>query len=137
MKSIFVVCVSALALCTVLAAQNPAVSEKQSGISVQLPVSNQAVAMPDADQNDATVVTVSARGDLYVGTQPITVGEISGLRASTVYVKADARAPYQDVLSVLSALNGHRVVLLTEANVKAASDTITPPYGVSVTVAIQ
>lgn len=137
MKSILAGLVIVLALTGVLLAQNPAVPEKQSGISVQLPVSNQAVAVPDADQKDATVVTVSARGDLYVGTQPVTNGEIAALHASTIYLKADARAPYQQVITVLSAMSGRRVVLLTEATTKAAPDTLTPPYGVSVTVGAQ
>jgi biopolymer transport protein ExbD len=137
MKFKFELCVILLVLSSVLAAQNPSVLEKQVGISVQLPVSTQAVAVPGADQTNATVITVSARGDLYIGTQPITVGEISGLHGSTVYVKADARASYQPVLTVLSALRGRKVVLLTEATAKAAPEAITPPYGVWVTVAAQ
>jgi biopolymer transport protein ExbD len=135
MKSILAACTIALALCSVFAAQNPTAPVMQSGISVQLPVSNQAVAVPNADQQDATVITLSARGDLYIGTQPITIGELSALRASTIYVKADARVQYQQVLTVLSALRGHTVVLLTEATANAAPEAVTPPYGVSVTVA--
>jgi biopolymer transport protein ExbD len=134
MNSILKICVTAIVLSNLLIAQNPTAPVMQPVISVQLPVSNQAVAVPDADQKDATVVTVSSRGDIYVGTQPVTNGEIAGLSASTIYLKADARAPYQQVLTVLSVLTGHRVVLLTEATAKAAPETITPPYGVSVTV---
>jgi len=80
---------------------------------------------------------VTAKGDLYVGTQPLIMGAIAGLPPSPVYLKADARAPYQQVLTVLSALIGRRVVLLTEATTKAALGTITPPYGVSVAVGAQ
>jgi biopolymer transport protein ExbD len=134
MKSTIGACVVALELTSALAAQNPAVEVMRSGISVQLPVSSQAIAVLEADQLDATVVTVTAGGDLFVGTQPIAMGSIAGLPPSTVYVKADARAPYQQVLTVLSALSGRRVVLLTEATAKAALGTITPPYGISVRV---
>jgi biopolymer transport protein ExbD len=132
MKPIFGVCLLALALTSNVAAQTPAAPVLQPGISVQLPTSNRAVAMPEADQQNVTVVTVTDRGDLYVGAQPITVGELSGLTASTVFVKADARTSYQDLLTALSALKGHRLVLLTEPNVHSATGTITPPYGISV-----
>jgi biopolymer transport protein ExbD len=136
MKPLFAI--SAIVLLSgALAAQDSTVPTMRPGIPVQLPISNQAVAVPDADQKDATVVTVSARGDVYVGTQPVTNGEISGLRAPTIYLKADARAPYQQVLTVLSSLSGRKVVLLTQATAKTAPETITPPYGVSVTVAAQ
>jgi biopolymer transport protein ExbD len=138
MKSIFIMCVMTVVLSSILAAQNPAGPVlQQQGVPVQLPVLRQAVAVPDADRSGATVVTVSARGDVYLGADPVTVGEISGLRAPTVYLKADARAPYQQVLTVLSALSGRKVVLLTEATVKAAPEAITPPYGIAVTVAGQ
>jgi hypothetical protein len=55
------------------------------------------------------------------------------MSAATVYVKADARAQYQSVLSVLDALQGKRVALLTAApaNVEKRGN-ITPPYGVTV-----
>jgi hypothetical protein len=51
-----------------------------------------------------------------------------------VYVKADPRASYQHVLSVVSALSSHPLVLLTEAKVKAEPGKLTPPYGVSLAV---
>lgn len=137
MKSILGVSALVLLVGGVLGAQNSTTPVMQPGISVQLPVSNQAIAVPAADQKDATVVTVSARGDLYVGTQPITNGEIAGLHASTIFLKADARAPYQQVLTVLSALQGRRVVLLAEATAKAVPETITPPYGLPVMVGAQ
>jgi len=104
------------------------------GISVQLPASSLAVAMPEADQQDVTVATVTANGDLYVGVQPIKVGALADLSASTLYVKADARAPYQQVLAVLSALSEHPLVLLTEPTVKAEPGKITSPFGVHVTL---
>jgi biopolymer transport protein ExbD len=134
MKSMLGVCLIAIAVTSTVAAQNPSVPALRPGIHVQLPVSNLAVAMPEADQDDVTVVTITAGGQLYVGAEPIKQDALSSLRAPTVYVKADARASYQEVLKVLSALQGHRLILLTEAMANATPGGITPPYGVSAAV---
>jgi len=137
MKSMLAGFVIALALSSPLAAQDSAVPAMRAGVAVQLPVSSQAVAMPDADKEGATVVTVTADGGFYVGTQPTDATEIARLHAGTIYVKADAQAPYQQVLTVVSALSGRRVVLLTGVTGKAAPGAITPPYGISLSVASQ
>jgi biopolymer transport protein ExbD len=131
MKSLLGASLIVLAMSSVVAAQNPAAPVlQQQGVQVQMPVSSRAVAMPDADRADATVVTVTAEGELYSGADPIQVAALAGVPGSTVYVKADAGASYQKVLTVLSALKGRQLVLLTEATVKAAPGKITPPYGV-------
>ena len=69
MKSTLGVCLIALTLSNVFAAQDPAVPVLRPGISVDLPVSSQATAMPEAEQQDATVVTITVDGNLYVGTR--------------------------------------------------------------------
>ena len=51
-----------------------------------------------------------------------------------MYVKADAQTPYQQVLTVLNALSGHQVVLLTAPTVKAVPGKMAPPYGVCLEV---
>jgi len=48
-----------------------------------------------------------------------------------VYVKADARVSYQQVLTVLSALSNHPLVLLTESTGTPKPGKLLPPYGVS------
>jgi biopolymer transport protein ExbD len=113
------VCLIAIGIYGIVVQQDPAVPAPRPGIQVQLPVSSLAAAMPEADKQDTTVVTVTAEGNLYLGVQPIQIGALAGLSVSTVYVKADARASYQHVLSVVSALSSHPLVLLTQAKVKA------------------
>jgi len=71
------------------------------------------------------------------GLQPVDLNALSSLNESVVYVKADARATYQSGLSVLDALRGRQVVLLTAPTVKAAQDTILPPYGLQLRVGAQ
>ncbi len=134
MKQVIQVCLIALGLSSVVVAQNSAPPLQQQGAHVQLPALSRATAMPQADQPDATVVTVTAEGNVYVGADPVGIDALAGLRASVVYVKADAQASYQQVLTILSALNAHQLVLLTEPTTKAGSGKITPPYGVSVVV---
>ena len=56
------------------------------------------------------------------------------LTERTVYVKADSRAPYQTVLSVLDALRGKSVVLLSAPPANAVRPGYAPPYGTKLIV---
>jgi hypothetical protein len=51
-----------------------------------------------------------------------------------VYVKADAQAPFQKVLSVLDALRGKSVVLLAAPPKSVGREKIMPPYGLKLIV---
>lgn len=107
----------------------------QKGVSVEMPVAGHAVEMRAADEQDATVIAITAEGKIYVGITPAEPDALSGLSAETVYLKADSRVPYQRVLTVLDALRGKSVVLLAatpSANAPRAS--YVPPYGMRVTV---
>ncbi len=83
----------------------------QAGISVNLPLVSNATAVPDADKEDALIVTVTENGDTYLGVDPITPDALAdkikhavAFRAEKkAYIKADARAQYADVEKVLSA----------------------------------
>ena len=44
----------------------------QRGVSVQMAVTSNATSVPDADSNDAWIVTVTADGSLYFGADPMT-----------------------------------------------------------------
>ena len=81
-----------------------------------------------------------AKTGLERGTQiTLLVGRatrLSSLKQGAVYLKADARVPYQKMITVLNALQGRSVVLLT-APVNANDATNVPPYGLKVTVANQ
>ena len=115
MKLTLGVCLIALGLSSVVVAQNSALPVLQPGIHVQLPVLSHAIAKPQADQPGATVLTVTAKGNLYVGARPIEIDDLAGLKASVVYVKAESKASYEQVLTVLSTLSGQPLVLLTDA----------------------
>jgi biopolymer transport protein ExbD len=131
MKSLIVVClIAGSVLCAT--AQEPSKPVLRKGVSVQMPVARHAVEMRAADEQDATVVAVTADGKLYIGVKPAQLGSLSELSAGAVYVKADARVPYQEILAVLEALRGKRVYLLTAAPGKAKTGEILPPYGVEV-----
>lgn len=106
----------------------------RKGVSVQMPVAPHAVEMRAADEPDATVVAITADGRVFAGTEPTEPGALSNLSAETVYVKADARAPFQRVLTVLDALRGKAVVLLAAPPRNAERTGIVPPYGIKVSV---
>ena len=116
------------------AAQDPTVPVLKPGVSVNMAVAEHAVEMQAADANDATVIAITAAGKLFLGTTPTETSALTGLTAETVYVKADSRVPYQQVLTVLDALRGKTVVLLTSPPATAARSRIMPPYGVKLAV---
>ena len=138
MKSTLGMCFLAMLTASLaVAQQDPTKPTLRKGISVQMPVSSQATEMREADEEDATVIAITAEGNLFVGIQPVQLSGLSQLNAPTVYVKADARVPYQRVLTVLDALRGHSVVLLTSSPSSGHSSQITWPYGVKVMLAGQ
>ena len=104
----------------------------RQGVSVQMPVAHHAVEMRAADEQDATVIAVTAGGKMFIGVKPAELSSLSALSAATVYVKADAQVQYQEILAVLEALRGKRVLLLTAAPAKAETGQFLPPYGVEV-----
>ena len=118
--------------CAVVAQQDPTKPALRKGVSVQMPVSSQATEMRDADAENATVITITAKGSLYIGTRSAQLDSLGQLDAQTVYVKADARVPYQQLLTALDALRGHSVVLLASSPANAEKMGIVPPYGVKV-----
>jgi hypothetical protein len=106
----------------------------RKGVSVQMPIANHAVEMRAADEPNATVVAITADGKVYSGIEPAEPGALSHLSAETVYVKADARSPFQTVLAVLDALRGKSVVLLAAPPETVERGKIVWPYGLKVAV---
>jgi biopolymer transport protein ExbD len=137
MKRVLEVCLIAFVLSCMARAQDPTKPMLRPGITVQMPFSSQAVEMPAADKEDATVVSITADGKLFLGVQPVALTALSNLQENIVYLKADARATCQSVLTVLDALRGRQVVLLTAPTSNAPEDTIMPPYGVRLSVGAQ
>ena len=116
-------------------AQDPTKPMPRAGVSVQMPVAAHAVETRAADQEDATVVAVTAEGKIFVGTSVTEASGLGVLTAETVYVKADARAPFQKVLAVLDALRGKAVVLLAAPPASAVKGGMAWPYGIRLNVA--
>lgn len=104
------------------------------GVSVRMPVAAHAVEMRAADEPNARVVAVAADGKVFNGTQAIDPATLGNLSEHTVYLKADSQAPYQTVLTVLDALRGKTVVLLSAPPGNAARRGILPPYGMKLIV---
>jgi biopolymer transport protein ExbD len=134
MKRVFEVCLLVFALTLMSGAQDPTKPMLRPGITVQMPFSSQAVEMPAADKEDATVVSVTADGKLFLGVRPVDIADLRSLPENIVYLKTDARATCQSVLTVLDALRGRSVVLLTAPTSNAPKETIMPPYGLKLRV---
>ena len=120
-------------------AQSPTLQE---GVSVKLAVSANAAPMPDADNENAFIVTVTNDGNVYLGVNRITLSDLKEKVRSTpfqrgqkLYIKADARAPYAKVLEVLDATRTGGIapqVLLTAHTGPSTPGTIVQPEGVEV-----
>jgi biopolymer transport protein ExbD len=116
----------------------------QRGVSVELAVTNNAAPMPDADKQDAWIVTVTDDGSLYFGVDPVTRDGLVGVmirtprnREQKLYIKADARANYGDVEYALRAAQVAEFeapVLVTAQFLPLASGGVQPPNGLEVLV---
>ncbi len=126
-------------LAAAIAAQTPAL---RKGVSVQMPVTTNAVAMPDADLADSLVVAVTFRGAVFLEVTRMTPAQLSGeVKAQLtghagkrVYLKGDARTPYSTVVEVLDGLRTagvHSPVLLTSQH-DSTNASYVPPMGLEV-----
>jgi biopolymer transport protein ExbD len=115
----------------------------RKGVSVELAVTRNAVAMPDADNEDALIVAVTHSGSVYLGIDPITpaaLAEKPGLSSRAeekLYIKADARTPYANVAKVLAAVRTAGVTapnLLTGQQETPGPGKLLSPKGLEVRV---
>jgi biopolymer transport protein ExbD len=122
-----------------------AVQAMQRGISVQLPVTRNAVPMPNADQEGSSIVTLIEDGSAYFGVDPMSpAGLVDTLKNSLsnstenkLYIKADARTPYANVINILRAVLAAGVqapYLLTAQPGSTEPGALTPPKGLAVLV---
>jgi len=143
MKSLLSVCLSVLAGVAIFAPSKPGQTPAlQKGISVQMAPSSHASPMPEADQENAWVVTVTTDGTIYFGVEAVTPESLTHemqirprSRAAKLYVKADAGAAFSSVRQVLQAARADLfddVVLLTARPEPAQPGTIVPPKGLEV-----
>src|ERR1035438_8269151 len=126
-------------LAAAIAAQTPAL---RKGVSVQMPVTTSALAMPDADLADALVVAVTFGGSVYLEVVKVTPAQLSGDLKSRitahpgkrVYLKGDTRTPYSTVAEVLEALRtaGVNAPILLTSQHDSTSASYVPPMGLEV-----
>ena len=130
-----------LVLLTIIsAAPQSSAQAMQKGISVQLAPTSSAAPVPGADSKDALIITVTETGRLYFGIDPVTPDMLTEkLKArpsdhtQTLYIKADARAPYACVVKVLDAAHAAGVAgvtLLTTQPRTPQAGTVMFPEGI-------
>jgi biopolymer transport protein TolR len=105
----------------------------QKGVSVDMAKVNNPEQMPDADKEDALLVSVTRDGQVYFGSDQITIDalttkvkdRLANKPDKRVYVKADMRARYGAVVQVVDSVRAAGVDdlgLLTDQK-----KTTTPP----------
>ncbi len=105
----------------------------QKGVSVDMAKVNNPEQMPDADKEDALLVSVTRDGQVYFGSDQVQVDtlttkvkdRLANKPDKRVYVKADMRAHYGSVVQVVDAVRAAGVDdlgLLTDQR-----KTTTPP----------
>jgi biopolymer transport protein ExbD len=114
-----------------IGAQTPAIKK---GVSVAMPIASHAVEVREADDRNARTIAITANGTVFVGIEPTEPAGLNNLSESTVYVKADVRAPYQAVLAVLNALHGKSLVLLSAPPEVTPTQGYVPSYGTKLIV---
>ena len=130
----------------VFAQQAGGIVPLQRGVSVQMPVTRNAVAVPNADTQDAVVVALTADGTTYLRADPLPTPALadrvrsilSTRNEKTLYIKADARVPYARLVEVIDALqrSGVEGVTLLTAQQDAADqgNRVVPPKGLQMRV---
>lgn len=140
MKNLLEVCLVALTLTSGIprvAAQSASGIPMQKGITVDQPIMHNAVAIPEADKEDAVVVTLTQDRSLYLGVDRTNVATLpegirsvlSNRRAQTVYIKADARVPFSSVVGVIDAMRAagvQRLGVLTSKDSDKPGTLVSP-----------
>jgi len=115
----------------------------RKGVSVELAVTRNAVSVPDADEEGSLIVAVTHDGRIYLGIAPVSGAALAtGLKSSLrlkkkLYVKADARTLYANVVNVLNAASEadfESLTLLTSQPEPPQPGAIMTPKGLEVRV---
>ena len=134
------------AIPSAVCAQSGATVPLQRGVSVQMPVTSNAVAAPDADKQDAVVVALTADGSIYLRSTRLPLAALagrmtnilSGRRDRTLYIKADARVPYARLVEVIDAVQNSGVegvtFLTAQADATDQGKRLVPPKGLEMRV---
>jgi len=110
----------------------------QKGKQVDLASVNNTHEMQAADKDDAIIVAITRSGDIFLGTTKTEKTDltnqikdrISNRLDKTVFVKADARAKYGDVVGAVDEIRSagvDQLGLLTEKNHAAGEGPQPPP----------
>ena len=111
----------------------------QKGVSVDMAKVNNPVPMPDADKEDALLVVVMRDGQIYFGTDRVSLDELANKVKDRlankvdkqVFIRADMRAKYGSVVDVVDNVRSagvDDVGLLTE-QAKTTPASQKPPAG--------
>jgi biopolymer transport protein TolR len=84
----------------------------QNKVQIDMAKVTNAVAMPDADKDDAIVVAITRDGGIYLGQDKIATDELgvkvrdklADTPGKTIYIRADARAQYRAVEDAIDAV---------------------------------
>jgi biopolymer transport protein TolR len=133
----------------VVAQQSGGVVPLQRGVSVQMAVTRNAVAVPNADTQDALVVALTADGTAYLRADrlptPALVERVRNVLSTrnekTLYIKADARVPYARLIEVIDAVQKSGVegltLLTAQEDASDRRDRLVPPKGLEMRVVNQ
>src|SRR5258708_33194229 len=98
--------------------------------------------MPDADNADAWIITVTADGQFYFGIDPLTPAVLRERmirtprkRMQRLYIKADGRASFASVQKALDAASGVEIeapVLLVNHQSTSKPGTMVAPEGLEI-----
>jgi len=106
----------------------------QKGTSVNMVKTDNPTAMPDADKEDALLVSITHDGKLYFGTDQVSAEKLTDIvkdklqnrTDKRVFVRADARAKYgvvTDVVDDVRSAGVDELGLLTEQRKQGGFDT--------------
>ena len=106
-------------------------------VNVNMVKVDSALAMPDADKDDAVVVAVTRDGRVYLGANQVVVDDLGpkvrdlleNKVSKEVFMRADARAHYGTVMDAIDNLRTagvDEVGLLTESKIQTTSAPATP-----------
>lgn len=112
----------------------------QKGVSVDMAVTDNPREMPDADKEDAVLVAVMRDGKVFLGTEQVAPDNLrtrvqdllENKMDKTVYIKADARAKYGQVVDVVDNIRSagvDQLGLLTEQKKGAEAPATTTTTG--------
>ena len=110
------------------------------GVSVDLALTSNPIALANADKEDAVLVAVTRDGRVYLGSTQIAPSDLpgkvkdllSGRLDKTCYVKSDSRARYEKVVEVVDNLRAagvDNIGLLTDLDAKAKKMADAPAMG--------